>query len=50
VIFTARNPDFVARCFRQFENCLGFVQLITYPCTYEGNLPSGQGKFRRKPS
>jgi hypothetical protein len=31
VIFTDRNPAFVARCFRNFQNCLGFVHKIVFP-------------------
>lgn len=31
VIFTARDPDFVVRCFERFKDCRGFVHQIVIP-------------------
>jgi hypothetical protein len=46
VIFTARNPAFVERCFKQFQNCRGVVREIIFPVSGQGNATSGQGRLR----
>ena len=49
MVFTATDPDFVARCFDRYPNCRAFVCQITVPDSHRSCAPGGGGNIARKP-